>query len=125
MVFEALGPEMCTFGFLELSCEAMAAFGRQGFTQQPENPKAKRAHFRLPRFKHQNSTIRHPERQKRAKWWREREKKSEILGGPAEGGPAEVQNPHQHQHRQKWRVEARVSVPEGGGPLSPGLGVQV
>ena len=69
---------------------------------------------------------------KRTKWWPEREKSGLAEGGPVVRWSPNPQ-PHQHQHRQKWRVEARRSVPEGReangprrvGPLSPGLGVQV
>ena len=109
--------------------------------------------------KHKNSTRRRPERLKKNELGAREGKKSEILGGPAEGrsgvgwsgagvvqGSPNQQQPQQHQHRQKWRVEAkpRISVtpkgrerrgPEGGPegwaqrvgpPLSPvGFGVQV
>ena len=91
-----------------------------------------------PAFKkhHQNSTRKHPERdRKRAKWWRERGKKREILGGPAEGGvrrreggrgskeskpttTATTVTTTTPNQQQKWRVEAkpRSSVaPKGGG----------
>ena len=64
----------------------MCPFGLSDFTRQPEN--SKRAHFRPLRFKHhQNSTRRHPERHKKSEMVAGEGKKSEILGGPAEGGP--------------------------------------
>ena len=65
-----------------------------------DNPGAQTCTFEGPRIQkhHQNSTRRPPEREreKERKWVREREKKSEILGGPAEGGPA------------KWRSRGKV-----------------
>ena len=91
------GPPKCTFGVLGLSCEAPAASGsrsgggrssshswaqsRQGFTQQPESPKVhiwgSRPSTTPPKF---NETT--PKRGRK----NEGKKKSEILGGPAEGG---------------------------------------
>ena len=65
-------------------------WGCRGFTRQPEN--SKREHFRAPAFEkhHQNSTKRHPrETQKERNGGGRGRKKSEILGGPAEEGPAE------------------------------------
>ena len=79
------GPEMCTFGVLGLSCASPGGqvwWGRRGST----------AHFRAPELQkhHQNSTRRPPERERRMKIVAGRgKKKSEILGGPAEGCPAE------------------------------------
>ena len=63
--------------------------GRRGFTRQPEN--SKRAYLRVPAFKNTTKIQREDprEREKERKWGREREKKREILGGPAEGGKAE------------------------------------
>ena len=52
--------------------------------------KTQRAHLRVPTFKkhHQNSTRRHPERERKKNEMGAGEgKKSEILGRPAEGGP--------------------------------------
>ena len=55
-----------------------------------------------------------------------RKNKNEILGGPAESTPTTTPTPTP----QKWRVEARISVPEGwgakgapkgGSSLSPGF----
>ena len=65
---------------------------RSAEARQPEN--SKRAHLRVPALQkhHQIFTRRPPERErerKRAKKGRERGKKREILGGPAEAGPAE------------------------------------
>ena len=57
-----------------------------------DSPRAQTCTFQCPGFQkhHQNSTRRHPERQKKNEKGLEREKKkSEILGGPAEGGLAQ------------------------------------
>ena len=57
-----------------------------GFHTTAREPK--RAHFRVPAFTNTTKKFneRTPrERKKERKLWREREKKSEILGGPAEG----------------------------------------
>ena len=66
---------MCAFGILWLSCEAPAA--PKGVSH--DSPRAKTLTFEGPGLHHQNSTRRHPER----------EKKSEIFGGPASGGLAQ------------------------------------
>ena len=71
-----------------LSCEALAASGPPGFHTTAREPK--RAYLRVPALKNTTKIQREdPQRDtKRAKWWRDRgKKKSEILGGPAEGGP--------------------------------------
>ena len=88
------GAQMCALVVLWILCEA---------------PAAPNVHVSGPRrFKHhQNSTRRHPrETQQERKWGREREKKSEILGGPVEGpssggggvqrrGPENLEDTHQ------------------------------
>ena len=76
------------------SCEAPEAPKPPGFHTTAREPK--RAHFRAPAFKHhQNSTRRHPERQKKSEMVAGERKKSEILGGPAEGWSGGVQT-HNH-----------------------------
>ena len=111
------GPEMCTFGVLGLSCASPGGpvwWGRRGFTRQPENSKC--AHFRVPANKKTNKIQRKDprERKKNENCGGRREKKSEILGGPAEGCPVEG-------------CPAEGGSPEGGGPAegSIGNGVQV
>ena len=67
---------------LELSMKG----DRRGFTRQPEN--SKRAHFRAGlRKHHQNSTRRHPERDKKSENGAGEGKKQEILGLPPFGAP--------------------------------------
>ena len=54
-----------------------------------DSPEPIRAHLRVPEFKNTTKIQRERpprEREKERKWRREREKKSEILGGPAEWG---------------------------------------
>ena len=62
---------------------------RQGFTRQPESPNVHISGSR-PSKKTPKIVVRTPKREKKErKLWRERVKKSEILGGPAEEvGPA-------------------------------------
>ena len=66
--------------------------GPPGFTQQPEN--SKRAHFRVPVLQRTTKIPREdPQREREQKSENgsgRGKKKSEILGGPAEGCPAEV-----------------------------------
>ena len=64
----------------------------RGFTRQPESPNVLISGPR--RFRHhQKSTKGPPEREKKdTKMEAGEEKKSEILGGPAEGGPEERPN---------------------------------
>ena len=104
--------EMCAFGVLGLLCEAPAD--------------------------HQNSTRRKPrETQKERNGGGRGKKKSEILGCPAEGGPAEgksggrwsreVQtnnnhNNHDHNNAKPRTSGARRVAPRRVGPLSEGLG---
>ena len=83
-------PQMCTFGVLGLSCETPAAPtrpGRRGSHTTAREPK--RTHFRVPAFKtppkfHEETPR---ETQKERNGGGKGKKKSEILGGPAEGGP--------------------------------------
>ena len=67
------------------------------FTQEREEPAGRRPayhSFEESLSSSQSSSVGHRtgetqrERKKRSKWGREREKKSEILGGPADGVPA-------------------------------------
>ncbi len=60
---------------------------RRGFTRQPEN--SKRAHLRVPAFNHTTKIPREDTQRdtKRAKWWREREKKARNCGLPTLRGP--------------------------------------
>ena len=65
-------------------------FGAVGVSH--DNPRTtKRAHLRFPAFENTTKIQREDTQRekKRANCWLEREKKREILGGPAEGGPAE------------------------------------
>ena len=63
--------------------------GPPGFAHDSPK-KSKRAHFRAPALQnHQNLTRRPGEGRKERIFWRGRKKKSEILGGPGEGGPGE------------------------------------
>ena len=93
------GRQMCTLGVLGLSCEAPAApkppAGASHVTEAAgashDSPRAQTRTFegsglqKTPKFN--DKTPR--ERQKEQKCGGRGEKKSEILGGPAEGGPAE------------------------------------
>ena len=83
--FELQRREAGTFG---LSC-VPAAPKPLGFSHY--SPRAQKCTSEGPGFQshHQISTKRPPREKEERKLWREREKKSEILGGPAEGGPAE------------------------------------
>ena len=100
VVFEAPGPEMCTFGVLGLSCASPGGpvwWGRRGFTRQSESPK--RAHLRVQAFKNTTKIQRKgPTREgeknknsggrgkKRAKFWAVRWRKRGREGrGHAEG----------------------------------------
>ena len=109
----------------------------------PFGPKAARvSHDSLRAQKnHKNSTIRHPERQKKnelgagegkkkAMFWAVRRRVSgggvvwcRVVWRRVVQGSLNQPQPQQHQHRQKWRVEAkpRISV---GSPL-PGFRVWV
>ena len=77
-------PRMCTFGVLGLSCEAWAAEKPPGVHTTAREPK--RAHFRsgppnTTRIQREDTQI----DRNRTNGGRERQKKSEILGGPGEG----------------------------------------
>ena len=80
-------PQMCTFRLSGCRVKPRRLRGRRGFTRQPEN--SKREHMRVlalqtpPKF-HEKTPR---ETQKRAKWWREREKKRKILGSTPFGAP--------------------------------------
>ena len=105
------GPEMCTFGVLGLSCASPGGpvwWGRRGFTRQPESPNVHISGF--PAFKtppkFNEKTPR--ETQKERNGGGKGKKKSEILGGPAEGCPVEgsggstTTTPQQRQTQNKW-----------------------
>ena len=74
---------MCTFGVLGLLCEAPAALGPPGF----HTTTREHAHLTARRFKNTTKFPREDAQRekKERKLWREREKKSENLGGSAEG----------------------------------------
>ena len=83
---------MCTFGVLGLSCATLGGpvwWGRRGFTRQPESPNVHILVFRrskhTPKFNEKTPR----ETQKDRNGGGKGKKKSEILGGPAEGGPVE------------------------------------
>ena len=81
-------PRMCTFGVLGLSCETPAALKPPGFHSTVGEPI--RAFFRFPEFENTTQIQREDtqrERQRTNMRW-ERDKQREILGAPAEGGPA-------------------------------------
>ena len=64
---------------------------------------------------HQNSTRRHPEREKKSENGSGRgKKKREILGGPAEGGPAEGGPaegvPGQKNEKNKEKIKTKISL---------------
>ena len=80
-VIEGRDPQMCPFGVLGLSCEALAA------------PKPKRAHIRAPALQTPpkfNGTT--PKRRRKNCGGRGKKKRAEILGGPAEGSRGERPN---------------------------------
>ena len=83
---------MCTFGVLGLSCASPGGpvwWGRRGFTRQLESPNVHISGFRPSKTptKFHERTAR--ERKKNENCGGTGKKKSEILGGPAEGCPAE------------------------------------
>ena len=85
------GPALCTLGVLGLPCASPGGpvwWGRRGFTQ-PESPNVHISGFRPSKTptKFHERTPR--ERKKNANCGGRSEKKSEILGGPAEGCPPE------------------------------------
>ena len=86
------GLEMCTFGVLGLSCASPGGpvwWGRRGFTRQPESPNVHISGFRPSKTPTKVNERTPRERKKNENCGGRREKKSEILGGPAEGCPAE------------------------------------
>ena len=86
------GPEMCTFGVLGLSCASPGGpvwWGRRGFTRQPESPNVHISGYRPSKTPTKFNERTPRERKKNENCGGRREKKSEILGGPAEGCPAE------------------------------------
>ena len=96
---------MCAFGVLGLSCEARAAPKPPGL----HSPRAQTCTFKGSGLQkhHQNSTRRHPERHKKSEMVAGEGKKSEILGGPAEGGPSEVTTSGQNRFRPGWPKQVR------------------
>ena len=129
---------MFTFGVPGLLCEAPAPRKPPGFHTTAREPK--RAHFRASAFK---KTTKYNEKtqRERTKWRLEREKKIEILGGPAEGGgsgvrwsgagwsresePTTTRNNHNHNNTNTARsgVEAkprRSVAPKGVGGREKG-----
>ena len=77
---------MCTFGVLGLSCEASG--GPEAAGASHDSPRAQTCTFHgpglqtPPRFNEKT-----PRDRKRAKWWREREKKERNFGRSGGGGP--------------------------------------
>ena len=136
---------MCAFGVLWLSCGAPEAPKPPGFHTTAREPE--RAHFRVPAFTNTTKfNEKTPQRDtERAKWWRERGKKSENLGGSAEGGPAEGgpaeggsggrrprepqtsnnHNNHNHNNTKPRTNAARKVGPRRVGPPLPRFRVRV
>ena len=82
------GPEKCTFGVLGLSCASSGGpvwWGRRGFTRQPESPNVhilgSRPSKTPPKFHEKTPRETHKDQNGGGRV----KKKSEILGGPAEG----------------------------------------
>ena len=83
---------MCTFGVLGLSCASPGGpvwWGRLGFTRQPESPNVHISGFRPSKTPPEFNEKTPRETQKERNGGGKGKKKSEILGGPAEGGLAE------------------------------------
>ena len=105
--FLSVGPEMCTFGVLGLSCET---------------PAVSRTFLGASLQKHhQNSTKRHRERHKKERNGVGRgEKRSEILGDPTERGPAEgagfrVSGNRKNTMKDKMKTRRPISIGQFAG----------
>ena len=99
--------QMCAFGVLWLSCEAPAARSGGAAGVPHDSARAQTCTFERPGLQkhHQNSTRKPTERRKK-EISGGREKKSEILGGPGKGlpaeeGPGERTRTHHHTHKQQ------------------------
>ena len=110
------GRQMFTFGVLGLSCEALEGPETAGVSH--DNPRAQTCTFQGPHLQkhHQNSNERSSERgRKNENCGGRGEKKSEILGGPAEGrSGADPPNTNHNTKQQTKNGLAQIGLAKIG-----------